>query len=229
MRTNCLITHRMKSLLTLFVIALSSFSVVACGRSSKDTSLASGVSPGVTTPGNVQPARTSASTTSTARSSLSHKGMDAVGYNIYLKTQRYLRFGHKADQADTRAVAVTVKRYYGAVATDDGARACSLIYSPMAKALPEVAGEALNQPTLRYKSCALAMSLLVRHRNEQPTADVKTIEVTSVRVKGAQGIALLRSRRMRAGEIVVHREGPEWKIQDTFGSVLPVPRLVPQT
>jgi hypothetical protein len=137
------------------------------------------------------------------------------------KTRRYLTFGRVAGPTETRAAAVVVERYYRAVAVNDGATACRLMYPSMAQATPETIGPLAG----RHESCATVMTLLFRTRDGSPTRDVAGIVVAKLRVKGARGIALLRSPTMHEGEIVLRREGRRWMVLDRLGSVLPVPTL----
>lgn len=141
------------------------------------------------------------------------------------KTRSYLTFGQPASDVDTNAVAIVVKRYYAAVQANDGAKACAQIARTMARAIPEDVGPLAQH----HKSCAVVMSRFFKERSGRPTANVAAIEVTSVRIKGDQAIALLRSPAMHAGELTMRREGKVWKVSDLIGSVLPIPPASQQT
>jgi len=126
-------------------------------------------------------------------------------------------FGRKGDEADRHAVNDVVKRYYGALAAGDGTAACALVSAGLARQF--VAGLG-RSPTLKGKGCGAILSLLFKARGRQLRASMVGLEVTSVRIEGDKGFALLRSKEMPAGEIPVVREHGEWKVAGLIGSGL---------
>jgi hypothetical protein len=131
------------------------------------------------------------------------------------------QFGHVASPADRQAITALVKRYYAAAAADDGATACSLIYSPLSESVAEDYGQAPAPASLAGTTCEMVMSKLFRQVPGQPSAVLATTEVTGVRVKGRKGYALLRSKTMPEGDISVERELGTWKVGILIGSALP--------
>jgi hypothetical protein len=126
-------------------------------------------------------------------------------------------FGNEAGEAEKQAVTATVKRYYAAVAAGNGASACSLLSSGLAKSITQSLG---RSAALRGKGCAGILALLFKHRPGQSAASLAEIEVTGVRIKGDRGFALLRSKAMHSGEITVDREAGAWKIGALIGGSL---------
>jgi len=112
-----------------------------------------------------------------------------------------------------------VQHYYAAASADDGAAACSLLTSAMASSVPEDYGQSPAPADLRGKTCAEVMSKLFRHPYHLSTADLATTRVIGVRVNGNHGFALLKSKMLRLGEMVVEREGDLWKVGVLIGSV----------
>jgi hypothetical protein len=136
-------------------------------------------------------------------------------------SQPFLTFGHRASTVETRAITALVKRYFAAVGTQDGAQACSLLYSPLARSVPEDYGKSPPAPPeLRGKTCSAVMSLVFKYRRGQPTLNVAAIEVTEVRTGGDKGIALLRSKQMKLGEIDAFHYLGRWQIGELLGSAL---------
>lgn len=132
----------------------------------------------------------------------------------------YEGYGPK-DEADEQKVAAIVERYYAAAAADDGAKACSMLYSHMANSVAEDYGQPPGPPELRGKTCAVVMSKVFKHRDGQPTADLTAITVIGMRTnKDNEALALLRSPAMAFGEISLHRQGSSWKILQLLGSPL---------
>jgi len=128
-------------------------------------------------------------------------------------------YGHAASAAQERAIAALVKRYYAAGAAGDGAAACALIYSGLADSpnLGEMAETvyppAPGVPPLHGQSCARIMSLLFEEDHRRLAADLATVVVTSVRVKGNKGLVLLGFRATPERLFPVRRERGAWKTE----------------
>ncbi|HEX5309677.1 MAG TPA: hypothetical protein VFW38_11420 [Solirubrobacteraceae bacterium] len=131
------------------------------------------------------------------------------------------KYGQQADGGERQAILALVSDFYRAAAADDGARACSLIYSVMAEEIPAVYGRSPGPPSLRGATCAAVMAKLFRRVPGQPANILATTEVTGVRVKGRRGIALLRSRGLPAGYLPVERELGSWRVAALIGNPLP--------
>jgi hypothetical protein len=130
-------------------------------------------------------------------------------------------YGQEASPADKQAITALVNRYYVAAAADDGATACTLIYSPLSESVAEDYGQAPAPASLAGKTCQVVMSKLFRQVPGQPSAVLATTEVTGVRVKGKKGYALLRSKTMPEGDITLQRELGTWRIGTLIGDALP--------
>jgi len=134
---------------------------------------------------------------------------------------RYVNFGHEASRAQAQVIRALVKRYFAAVAANDGQRACALLYSPIARSVPEDDGKSPPAPPeQRGTTCAAVMSLMFKYRRGQPTADVTAIEVTHVRIEGSEAIALLHSKTLALGEISAFHNKGGWQIGQFLGSAL---------
>jgi hypothetical protein len=185
----------MRSLLASLAIAIFSIGAVACGRAghaSKSAGSASRAS-----------SNSAAPETNDAEEDRSHADADDDGV---------LLFGQAAGAADTRAVTALVKRYYAAAAASDGATGCSLLYSTIAGTVVENYGQPPGPPALRGGSCAVVMSKLFKQHRRQLAAEVATMQVTGVRVKGDQGLALLNFGSPPERHMLVRRERGAWKI-----------------
>jgi hypothetical protein len=126
-------------------------------------------------------------------------------------------YGHAASTAEVRAVTTLVKRYYTAAAADDGTVACSLIYSRFTKnpgftdAIPSAYVPVPGSAVLRGKSCAQVASLLFGLDHQQLAEEV-TVQMTSLRIDGIHGLALLGFKSTPERWIPVDRESNAWKI-----------------
>lgn len=128
------------------------------------------------------------------------------------------RFGHAANATDSRVIAALVKRYYAAAVASDGPKACPLMYSRLEEAIPEDYGQPPGPSYARGKTCAVVMSKIFAHAHNQLTGG---FTVTGVRIKGREARALLGSRTLPAGFVVVTRERGAWKINELIGQPLP--------
>jgi hypothetical protein len=199
-----------KVFFALLVVSLLSFDVVACGGSGSGSASRAHSSAVASAGGATVPASTSASQTSTTGEGpgASERELDET-------------VGVAAGEADRLAVSSIVKRYYAAVAADNGVQACSLLYQPLAKSFDEDYSEVSGPRELRGKSCIEITSKLFRHRRGQPTSDVSGIEVTGVRVvNDIMAVALLHSPTMPVGDISLQREGGIWRVDEMLGNTL---------
>jgi hypothetical protein len=132
-------------------------------------------------------------------------------------------FGHPASAADRQAVAALVKRYYAAAASGDSAAACALTFAGLAKSANFVGATAEDyepvpgrSPPLRGKSCIAVMSVLTKERHEELVADIDTLVVVGVFVRGAHGLAYLGFGTTGERFILVERERGTWKVDGLF-------------
>ncbi|MFZ1154788.1 MAG: hypothetical protein WAN93_07785 [Solirubrobacteraceae bacterium] len=192
--------HSKTKFLLLPVIALLGLGATACGSSKSTGSTSQAVSAVSTVSGTT--------TTTTSSSETSHPPQDDSHITTY---------GHEATEPDKREITQLVKSYYAAGLADDGAKACSLIYSPVAKSVPEDYGQSTTSSVLHGKTCAVVLSKVFRHLPEQSTADLATTKVTGVRLSGDNGYVQLSSKMIPTGEMVVQRQGHVWKVGVLIG------------
>jgi hypothetical protein len=128
-------------------------------------------------------------------------------------------YGHRPNATAMSAITNTVKRYYAAAATDNGAVACSLFPPSFASSIPEDYGQAPGMSYLRgAKTCQTVMSMFFQHFHEQLA---EAITVVEVRVQGSTAQVVLSSKTMRASSIFLARQGSSWKVQNLLGQPLP--------
>lgn len=200
---------RMRLPLLLFALTLIGAFVCACGSEQKDG-----------------PA--SASSSSAAAALPDPKGeegdndSDSVkGGGYYdLDDADFRAYGAAADAAETSAVSRLVTRYYAAALADDGAQACGLLDSRLAKSVPQEYREA--PPVLRGKTCAVIASKFFAQVHQQLNVDDTTLKVGPVRVSGDRGYALLGFEgRLPERYMVIRREGGSWRIGSLLDIGLP--------
>lgn len=126
-------------------------------------------------------------------------------------------YGYPANGSDRRAITALVRTYYAAAAADDGAVACTLIYSTLADSVAEDYGRPPGPAALRGSTCRAVMTKLFRRVPDQPAAVLARTEVTGVRVYQGRGFALLHSSAMPHGEVAVARQGDRWRLQWLIG------------
>lgn len=126
-------------------------------------------------------------------------------------------YGPSASTADKRTIAALVKRYYAVAAAGDGGKACGMLYSVLATAVPEDFGRPPGPAYLRGKTCAAVMVRVFAHSRAKLKG---TFAVTDVRVKGNHAFVLLGSKTMPASGMFMHREHGVWKIASLLGNPL---------
>jgi len=127
-------------------------------------------------------------------------------------------FGRPADASNAAAIASVVRSYLAALAAHEGARACAVISSSVQSV---IAREVARPGPLRGKTCAAAVSVTFKRLTEPASGLFKVLSVREVRVRGADGYALIRTKATPSEDSVipVQRKNGVWKIDASF----PVP------
>lgn len=200
----------MRSPLALLIFILLSVGAGACGGSSANTgsSVRRPSDPATSTVATTKSVSTGAAsgTSTTDEEKLNPGGND----------DDIPAYGHEASAADRLAVTKLVKRYYAAVAAEDGKAACGLLVPVLAAAVPEDYGRAPGPVYARGNTCATVLSKLFRHLHASAAAFAAT-EVTDVRIYRNHGFAELHSKVTPNGEIFVERQGGPWRVGVTLG------------
>ena len=106
------------------------------------------------------------------------------------------------------------KRYYAAAASDEGAIACTLIVSSLAKSVPEDYG---RSGPFQGKTCPEVMAKVFKRVAGQPSGVLAATKVTGIRISGNRGFVQLSSSAMPTGEIYVLRKDGMWKVGALIG------------
>jgi hypothetical protein len=201
----------MKSLLGLLVGALVVVGITACGGVSKSASASSKASSGVSTSSGA--ASTSAVVTG-GKAEGDYDNDDNPHVRVDDDKPSIRSYGHEARPPDKATITTLVKRYYAAAAAGDGAKACAMISSGIARAVPLDYGQS-GPPYLHGgKTCAAVLSLLFKHDHGRLATEVPQLKVPSVRLEGNNGFVLLRFGRMPERQIAIEREGGVWKMEE---------------
>lgn len=128
--------------------------------------------------------------------------------------QRTADFGHPASSAEGATIAALVRRFYAAAAAGNGEKACSMLYSVFAEAVPEDYGTSPPGPGYaRGTTCPAVLTRVFTHFREQILSKSPKLQITQVRVMGRAGIVLLSFGALPERIIHVLREGQTWRIQ----------------
>lgn len=210
----------MKSLSALLVIVMLGIGATGCGGSGErahPTAQASSTAAATSSRPTANATGTAATTPTASGSKDSNDGdSDPSGDD----DSPILGFGHPASEADKGAITALVERYYAAAAANDGQGACSQIYLIFRESIPEAYGQSPGPPSLRGNTCAVVMSKLFKQHHSQLLADSTHLQVTSVRLEGKQGYALLRFRS-EPRELQLHSELGVWRIDSLLDLPLP--------
>lgn len=130
-------------------------------------------------------------------------------------------FGHAANATNRRAIEALVRRYFRAAAAKDGALACSMITSPLARSIPEDLGQSPGPPFFSGKTCAVVMTKVFKENSRQLTTDAARLKINRVRLSHGQGVVVLNFMPLPGRKIDVAQEHGAWKIQALVDSELP--------
>jgi hypothetical protein len=119
------------------------------------------------------------------------------------------QLGHAPAAGQRRAIVALVERYYAALASGAGETACALMSPAFARSLPEAYGSAGPSYLRGGRTCSAIVALASTHLRRQLAGQ---LQVTGVRVKGAQAYALVGSTTMAAGYLQLQRVGAGWRI-----------------
>jgi hypothetical protein len=128
--------------------------------------------------------------------------------------QRTADFGHPASGTERATIAALVRRFYAAAAAGNGEKACSMLYSVFAEAVPEDYGTSPPGPGYaRATTCPAVLTRVFAHFREQILSKAPKLQIAQVRVKRREGIVLLSFGALPERLIHVLREGRTWRIQ----------------
>lgn len=127
-------------------------------------------------------------------------------------------YGQAPSATDRRAIVALTTRYLRAARAADGRRACSLIYSLFAEAIPEDYGRGAGPAYSRGDTCPVVMTKIFRRDRAQLSG---RFVVTDVRVRGQQARALVGSATAPAGYLQLRRERHVWKVDALLTQPLP--------
>ncbi len=133
-----------------------------------------------------------------------------------------LDFGHEADAAETRTITALIKRYYAAAYAENGAQACSMLYSTLEEAVPEDYGQSPPGPHyMSGTSCPAVLTLLFKHFHPQLALEYPKLAVARVRLVEHHGIVILRFGALPERQISVAREGHVWRLDELLDDEVP--------
>jgi hypothetical protein len=128
-------------------------------------------------------------------------------------------FGREAVGGQLRAVDALARRYYAVAASGDGATGCRLLARSIARRhdfksiVPPEYAQVADSSLFRDRSCAQVESLLFGLSRRTIAAAAKgTLVVTSLRVRGRHGFALLSFKTLPERQLPVLKEGRTWRI-----------------
>ncbi len=195
-----------KPQVTLLVVVLLSLAIAACGGAAKTSSSSSSKT------------AASADTQTIHRPGITdaEDGDDTPGEtnNSENNDDREIEDrGEAANASDKQSMTEFTKRYITAAGAEDGATACSLMVTSLAKSLPSTYGA--GRGPLHGKTCAEVMTKVFKQQHRLLAAEAAGLEVTGVRVSGKDAFALLAFTTFPERRyIATEREGGVWKITE---------------
>jgi len=132
-----------------------------------------------------------------------------------------VHLGHAASGSEGAAIAALVRRYYSAAYKQDGAEACSMLYSIFAEAVPEDYGTVPPGPGYaRGTTCQAVLTKVFSHFREKIAYDVPRLQISQIRVLRRSGIVLLSFGSRPERVIHIMREGHSWRIMSMLDEAM---------
>lgn len=122
-------------------------------------------------------------------------------------------YGHEAPRVERLAVASLLKRYFAAAESHDGAAACMLLDPGVARSAPQSYGKLGPSYLHGAMTCAAVMRRLFEHYRRELSHKGRDLNVSSLRVEGTEGFAMLQFAGMPERQIVVERRGGSWHVE----------------
>lgn len=130
-------------------------------------------------------------------------------------------FGHAAGPGDRKAITDLVTRYYAAIAKEDGATACRLLFFTITESAPETYGQtSFDAAAGRGQRCGPVMSKVFKGSHAQLVAENRHLKVMAIRIQGKRAWVLLRFGPNSVRRTVAYREGSSWKIGELLDTEL---------
>ncbi len=128
-----------------------------------------------------------------------------------------------ADASDRRAITSLIRAYYRLAMAEDGTKACSMLYSPLAEATPEDYGSFAGPPYMKGNTCPVILSKMFEHLHPVLAIELPKLRVARVLLEEHHGKAVLSfGPHLPERTILVTREGPRaWKLGSIFDGELP--------
>jgi hypothetical protein len=131
-------------------------------------------------------------------------------------------FGEAAGATELHTITALVKHYYAIALAGKGAKACTMLYSPLAEAAAEDYGQPGGPAYSRgAKTCQAVLSDVFHHYHAQLAAEVPKLAVSTVRLQGRRGYAMLKFGHFAERELAVEREGSTWRLAAFMDNELP--------
>jgi hypothetical protein len=211
-------TSKMKAMLALLAIAPIGTCMAGCAGASKAISPVSS-SAGTTS----TPAAASSREQTKLPSSDRDNDADATGNGRYDSDDySVIDLGHPANGADRTEITTLIRRYYAAAASEDGAKACSMLYSIYAEAAPEDYGTSPPGPAYAHgTTCPAVLTAIFNHFHDQIAVKLPKLKVLRIRIEGRRGIVVLSFGAMPERQMSIFREGRTWKMLAFVDGELP--------
>jgi hypothetical protein len=208
-----------RSLFALLTIALVGFGLSACASTKTSASSTAAVTTDEITssskPVTVPPAPAETKADADKDNDLGAAGEDTRNNGV-------LDYGHAASVSEQQAIAKLLKHYYAAATAENGAVACTMIYSTLAESVAEDYGHTPPGPIYSHgRTCPEVMTRMFAHFHPQLTLELPKLRVAHVRLVEHHGLAILSFGTLPERQISVAREGKTWKVETVLDSEIP--------
>jgi hypothetical protein len=128
----------------------------------------------------------------------------------------------EASAAERRAIVALIERYYRVALAEEGAKACTMIYSTLAESVPEDYGSFAGPSYMRGTTCPAVLTLLFKHFHSLLALQLPKLKVARVRLVEHHGTAVLNfGAALPERQIAVTREGHVWRVGQLLDGELP--------
>jgi hypothetical protein len=119
-----------------------------------------------------------------------------------------LYYGHAADTAERQQIVALITDYFAAAATEDGAKACTLLMPFVAESVVE---DISRSPGLSGRTCAVVMTKLFKQHHSELSAKNATLKLTVLSFSVLPEVRTMIERRDSNGD---------WKVLTLLDGIL---------
>lgn len=132
--------------------------------------------------------------------------------------QHVLAFGRLASRTEVSTITALLTRYYAAAASENGARACTLLSPFIADTVAEQYG---HNPGLQGRSCGVVLSKMFAQQHASLQGKQATMRIVRIGIEGNRSLVAIDFPNIpEVRQITVRRIDGHWTVLDLLDGII---------